>query len=503
LHSKDYIFDPDQANLFVKPHDKRTLKTNNATRMYHLEEHITPQEMGLFEEYLGAVERRLQIEEATYLFPDKKTTLCPPDRILKPLLKVLKEVSGDSDFKFHNLRHSKASWDMLSIFNAQFNLTLEKTIFNHMPDTAKFLADANTRWANAVHTEQSFHKAPFYLHRQMGHGSLITTLKNYIHTMDFAIAGLQQRQAEQVISIEWASNLGVVKKSTLCNKVGNNEHPIQEYLLEKILPWSTFKQNKDSQLKQELQLSQTSGQPKSLSALGSIMNRGTLLPIKELRKWKAFCLFEIFHLSIENKIEELMLALKSLNFEAENLPKILVFFYKHKQARLKMPVHDASYNRLIDEFFNLPSKWQEALLNESFISSEDFESERALITHTMSRMSVKIQDTKYALSPVKEIDIICGNPVQARPVIELIRILGWKIECRFMNPKNGTFSWLDWQKDLLLVNSEINENCVVKAKVNNTHGRMTIRLKREGKSCAKYFEQYLLLALLSIQINLT
>ncbi|WEJ62539.1 hypothetical protein [Thiomicrorhabdus lithotrophica] len=503
LHSKDYIFDPEQANLFVKPHDKRALKTNNANRMYHLEEHLTSQEIGLFEEYLGEVGRRLQVEEATYLFPDKKTTLCPPDRILNPLLQVLRQVTGDSDFKFHNLRHSKASWDMLSIFNAQFNLRLEKTIFNHMPKTAQFLTDSKVRWSNAVHTEQSFHKAPFYLHRQMGHGSLVTTLKNYIHTMDFTIAGLQQLQAERVLSIEWASRLGIVKKSTLHNKLVNNEHTIQEYLLEKVLPWSTVNQSKDSQSNQEPESTEPLDSSESLPTLGSAMRSGTLLPLQELQKWKAFCLFEIFHLILDNKDEELRLALQRLNLEAENLPKILEYFRKNKQTRLKMPIHDASFHRLIDEFFKLPSAWQEALLNDSFNSSEHFESERTLITHTMSRISVKLQDTKFDLSPVKEIDIICSNTSEARPVIELIRILDWKIKCRFMNPQNGSFSWSDWKKDLLLEESEINEDCVVKATVKNTHGRLTIRLKRDGKSSAKYFEQYLLLALLAIKIDIT
>jgi hypothetical protein len=72
-----------------------------------------------------------------------------------------------------------------------------------------------------------------------------------------------------------------------------------------------------------------------------------------------------------------------------------------------------------------------------------------------------------------------------------------------MNPQNGSFSWSDWKKDLLLEESEINEGCVVKSTVKNTHGRLTIRLKRDGKSSAKYFEQYLLLALLAIKIDIT
>lgn len=56
---------------------------------------------------------------------------------------------------------------------------------------------------------------------------------------------------------------------------------------------------------------------------------------------------------------------------------------------------------------------------------------------------------------------------------------------------------------LLLEDAELNEDSVVKAKVKNTHRRMTIRLKREVKSSTKHFERYLLLVLISIQIDFT
>lgn len=56
---------------------------------------------------------------------------------------------------------------------------------------------------------------------------------------------------------------------------------------------------------------------------------------------------------------------------------------------------------------------------------------------------------------------------------------------------------------LLLEDAELNEDSVVKANVKNTHRRMTIRLKREVKSSTKHFERYLLLVLISIQIDFT
>jgi len=85
---------------------------------------------------------------------------------------------------------------------------------------------------------------------------------------------------------------------------------------------------------------------------------------------------------------------------------------------------------------------------------------------------------------------------QAKPVIQLIRSLNWQIKCRFMKPKKSNITWQNWQTQLTLTDDELNEESVVKATINNTQGRMTIRLKKTGKSSAKFFEQYLMLSLL-------
>jgi hypothetical protein len=111
-------------------------------------------------------------------------------------------------------------------------------------------------------------------------------------------------------------------------------------------------------------------------------------------------------------------------------------------------------------------------------------------------MSFKLEDPKDPLSLIKEVDIICNEIDQAKPIVELIRLLNWQIKCRFMEPKKPETTWQDWQESLKLSDTELNQNSLVKAKVNNSEGRLTIRLKKSGKSNAKFFEQYLLLSML-------
>ena len=509
LQNEDYIFDPEQPNLFIKPHEKRSLKTNNAIRMFHLEEHLDSQEMNLMKEYLNAVERLLNVQDCKYLFPDKKTTPCPPNRILDPLLKVLRQVSNDPDFKFHNLRHSKASWDMLGVFNAQFELKLDETVFKHMPKTAQFLSNAKNRWSEAVHTQESLHKAPFYLHRQMGHGSLLTTLKNYIHTLDFALAGLQQRQTEQRVTIEWASLLGVGKKSTLYREFSKQNGNLIDYLLESILPWSTFDSVPHSEDEEPSEdLASTQSKPSADGdvtednnindddSAENIIRKNTLLPRKELQKWQAFRHFEIFHYYIADQKNEYQQVLDASGMTNDDLLAMIEVFKQHKALRLKMPVYDVVFERVIDEFLNLPEDWQAALLDGGFVTDGRFEPTRGLITHTLKHMSIKLEDTKNPLSLVKEVDILCSSPDNALPIITLLRALNWEIKCRFMRPENEGISWQDWQRDLGLEDEELNASCVVKAPVKNKFGRLTIRLRRDGKSQAKHFERYLLLVLI-------
>lgn len=182
-------------------------------------------------------------------------------------------------------------------------------------------------------------------------------------------------------------------------------------------------------------------------------------------------------------------------------------FKKNKWSRLKMPSHDASFRRLIHEFLNLPDTWQQALLENTLHTDTTFEHERDLISKTLNRMIIKAEGSNEdLLALVKEIDIICNSPEEAKPVIELIRLLGWQIQCHFMSPKIGNLSWLDWKTELELEDFEFNEESVVKTTINNSHGRMTIRLKRASISSKnrqiKHFEQYLLLSLLGLAIHI-
>jgi integrase len=492
LKTIDYIFDETQQNLFIRAHENRKLKTNNATREFYLEEHLSDDEIMIFKDYFTQNKLNFNGNPPTYLFPEKKTTLVPSQRIINPLLNAIKTVTGDDDFKFHNLRHSKASWDMLSIFNAQFDLKLENTFFKDLPETTKFLSTSKSRWLSAVHSQNSIHKAPFYLHRQMGHGSLMTTFKNYIHTMDFVIAGFQQKQAQQDLSIEKASQLGIIKKSTLYKTVKDKDLSINDYLLERILPWSTFvekDQNNHLETK-ETSSNDLEGQHKKQEPQYLIPS--SLIPKQELQKLQIFNLFEALHFYLnanEESFVENTTALRLTN-------NVIKHFKQHKFSRFKMPANDASYKRLIETFNQLPKTWQQAIWNDSFWIHDSFTNDRELIKKIINRMSFKLEDPKDPLSLIKEVDIICNEIDQAKPIVELIRLLNWQIKCRFMEPKKPETTWQDWQESLKLSDTELNQNSLVKAKVNNSEGRLTIRLKKSGKSNAKFFEQYLLLSML-------
>lgn len=498
LEGKDYVFDETQPNLFIRAHDKRSLKTDNAKRDYYLEEHLDASEIQLFNEYLQKVKLSLNVDVPKYFFPEKKTTLTPPHRITQPLLATIKKVTGDGDFKFHNLRHSKASWDMLAIFNAQFELGVENSIFAHLPKTVDFLATANTRWQSAVHSNDSIHKAPFYLHRQMGHGSLMTTFKNYIHTMDFVLAGFQKKHALATLSIEYASQLGILKKSSLYKEAKKESFSITEYLLNRILPWTPFEKREDD--KEEVihvnDLHEEKLSTNNIENDNEYPSVDGLLPIKELQKLKCFRLFELLHYHHLQDMDNELDTLKALGLSTEDKKEVLKHFKEYKFARMKMPANDMSIKRLIVLFSGLPKELKKAIFQGSFWVNESFSAERKLIEKCVDRMSFKMENSKEPMSLIKEVDIICNHFDEALPIIKLVRLLNWQIKCRFMSPKKGGYSWQDWQEQLNMTEEELSKESVVKSMVTNSYGRLTIRLKKIGKTETKFSEQYLLLSIL-------
>ncbi|HEY9018867.1 hypothetical protein [Thiomicrospira sp.] len=489
LLSKNWVFDPEQPNLFIKPHKDRKLKTVNAERLFHIEEHLDPSEQHFIEQYLQDMQIKYE-GAARYFFVDEFAKPQAPERLTKPLMHILHAVTNDKNFKYHNLRHSKATWEMLAILNAQFDLHIEELYFSHLPQTAAFLKSAKTRWEKMVHTPESLHKAPHLLKKVMGHGSISTTLLNYIHLTDIVIGAIQMKIAQQTMTTAWGIENSVANKNTLYKRLKKTGLPPHRILLESVMPWPESKTNKPelpsvSKKNQHLnQVSQTNQK--------SLIEFSSLTPLEELRKLKPFRLFE---LSFEDlNPEEKQHALSLLDFKPERIDE---HFKQYPKYRLKPLLHKNQQMRLLNGIQKLPKHWLEGIINGHFFDSDTFEHPRHLITHFVGRITTKLEKTTSTILPrVKEFDLICHHFNEAPDILKLCAKLNIPLSFKFQPPKSNHVTIEDWRNKLGLTKKMLNDQCVLSSRVLNPNGRLIIKLENSNKTRSKASENYFLLMMI-------
>lgn len=486
LHGKDYFYDPSQPDLFIRPHEGRTLKTLNAKRFYHLEEHLDDHEIALFSAYFESQEIAYgQVPQ--YFFAKSISTTQTSQKLISVLMETLHRVTGDDSLKYHNLRHAKASWDMLSILNAQFDLKIEEAFFQHLPDTAKFLKQARSRWQQIVHNTYSVHKAHYHLKSIMGHGSFTTTLKNYIHTLDIAGAGFQHKKASDIMTVKWAVSQGVASKSNLYRQLANSPDRINR-LLDALMPWFTS-------LSQPEPLSEpTSLEPQLVVTGVTQIDPYSLLPGHELDKLKPYCLFQ---LSLPLSPADQHRYLSTLGLGDEGLDKIREHFEQHTKFRMKPIREDESKKRLLQRLSQLPSSWLEAILKEDFFKDAEFIEPRKLIEAFNHRLSARMAKAQAdQLQRVEAFDIMCHDYDQVSPILKLCQLIGVDYSFKFQQPKSQKCTLDDWRKALGWDQNLLPNTCIQKTTVLNPKGRLIIKLERKNKTRSKDLETYFLLLML-------
>ena len=187
----------DESEIVIREHDGRGLKTFNARRRIPLSKRMGE---GAF----CALRNRVQSVTSTsgdevksdqFLFglPEAGFTKAPDrKRISKSIHAVLRDVTGDPGMRYYTYRHSFLSWTMLGMSwprGASFSWV------GFDSDTERFLSCAE----DAVRTFSGLDDEPsvdvqrrqniFYLSRNQGHGSALTSYKHYFHFFDLLWLG--------------------------------------------------------------------------------------------------------------------------------------------------------------------------------------------------------------------------------------------------------------------------------------------------------------------------
>jgi hypothetical protein len=376
---------------------------------------------------------------------------------------------------------------MLSILNAQFDLKIDELFFSHRPQTVAFLKNARSRWEQAVHNPYSIHKSHYFLKKAMGHGSFLTTLKNYIHTLDIAVAGFQRKKATEIMTIKWAVKMGLPSKSTLYRRMEASDETIRA-ILDSVIPWPSPEVNHTPQ--PELPACES---PLTLPGVAKIDSL-SLLPEQELEKFKPYCLFK---LSLALSQDDRHCYLSVLNLEASEFDSVIGHFKHHAKYRMKPLVQDASKQRLLQRLHDLPAGWLDAILEGTFFHDENFRTERQLIHTFVERLSVKLGKAEPDQPPrVESFDLLCHHFNQVPPILQLINLLQVGYSFKFQAPTSQKITLDDWRRALDMDVTSLPDSCIQKTTVLNPNGRLIIKLERNNKTRSKDLEAYFLLIML-------
>lgn len=194
LKFRDFVSNGEESNLLLKESINRDLKTINAKRAFFLKQHMPADEIELLCNYQQLICE--QFTNPSYFFAYSPRNRLSDAVTVTPLIEILRSQINNPNIGFHQLRHSKASWTMLMAFEGQYQLNLGQVFFSHLPRTREWLESSKERLQKILPSSEDFSKAAYWLHKKMGHGSLMMTLGHYVHFMDIIVAAFNVKAAK-------------------------------------------------------------------------------------------------------------------------------------------------------------------------------------------------------------------------------------------------------------------------------------------------------------------
>lgn len=207
--------------IAIRESHLRQLKNANAKRFLNVADFLDKSEIEQITSWYNEAARGNRIDTRKgFLFSldENKQRAISSSLVTTPLLDVIHQVTGDNTLKFHQLRHSFASWLMLSAIGAESNIDFSG-YFQHLPKTREWLLPKSVEDRKKQHFghHDLSKKYTYWLQKKIGHSSIQTTLVNYIHFMDIGISAYQCRP--WVNSLSLADEL-MMSYSTLAKKKG-------------------------------------------------------------------------------------------------------------------------------------------------------------------------------------------------------------------------------------------------------------------------------------------
>lgn len=177
-----------RAELLVRPHSMRRLKSRSGTRKLPLAALLDDEELGA----LGRlVERRQQEEGLEALLMDIHSpgSALGQSFLIPHIHAVMRAVVGDDTVRFHHLRHSFASWNLLKLLAADRPIDLSKYL-PRAPLTAAWVSSGPMTFRQQLLgiSQGTTRKSAYAVSRLLGHSEVRVTLEHYAHVFDWVWA---------------------------------------------------------------------------------------------------------------------------------------------------------------------------------------------------------------------------------------------------------------------------------------------------------------------------
>lgn len=193
----DDIQGDDELYLLIRPHKDRTLKTNNAKRVFKLDQFLSENELVLLKSWLkkrrDAYDNKESNSPFLFCLTGSNTLFIDGDSVFPVIHSVMRAVCGDNYLRYHHLRHSFAT---LLLLKLMLNDKSSLSIFEAYPQTQEWIRNNEGLKKHLFGTLTSTKKSLYALSMLMGHASPETTLEHYSHLLDYMARELIEERLE-------------------------------------------------------------------------------------------------------------------------------------------------------------------------------------------------------------------------------------------------------------------------------------------------------------------
>lgn len=174
--------------MLIRPYSGRGLKSPSGSRRIPLYALMDSEEL---ETLKRLVDRRMADAGTEALLMDiDREGQALGQSVLVPRLHVLmRQITGGDNIRFHHLRHSFASWNLLRLLIAHRPFDANRYLPGH-PLTARWLAETSKDFRASLLGDHNgpTRKSAYAIARLMGHSSVSVTMEHYFHVADWLIA---------------------------------------------------------------------------------------------------------------------------------------------------------------------------------------------------------------------------------------------------------------------------------------------------------------------------